>query len=218
MQFVMKQKSLEDYLKATDIIDYTDPKMQFVAQYLMGKMMQKLVDTPDEVYSDPEIELARITYEFVRDRIAHSCDIDSAFVTWKASDVLVKKEGICYAKSHLLAGLLRANGIPTGLCYQYLRRDGTEQTSLILHGLNAVYFASIGEWMRLDARGNKPGVNAEFSIDEERLAFPVHPGLGELDIPVIFADPDPSVLHALQNHDCLVDLMDHLPQTLYGGH
>jgi transglutaminase-like putative cysteine protease len=217
MQFVMKQKSFDEYLKATDVIDHTDPKIQFVAQFFMNRMMQNLADASEDVFFDPEIELARMTYEFVRDRISHSCDIDSECVTWKATGVLVKKEGICYAKSHLLAALLRANGIPAGICYQYLRRDGTEQSSLILHGLNAVYFASLGEWIRLDARGNKPGVHAEFSIEEEKLAFPTHPGLGELDIPMIFADPDPSVLHALQNYDCLADLMEHLPQTLYGG-
>jgi transglutaminase-like putative cysteine protease len=216
MQFVMKQRSFDDYLRSTDVINHIDPKVQFVAQYLMGKMMQKISDEPEAMYADPEIELTRITYEFVRDRISHSSDIISSRVTWKASDVLLYKEGTCYAKAHLLAALLRANGIPTGLCYQYLRKDGTEQTPLILHGLNAVYFESLGTWIRLDARGNKNGVNAQFLLDEERLAFPVDPGMGELDVPSIFADTDRTVLAALQKHDSLADLMDHLPMSLHG--
>jgi len=35
-------------------------------------------------------------------------------VTCKASDVLIYGTGYCYAKSHLLAALLRANAIPAG--------------------------------------------------------------------------------------------------------
>ena len=216
MQFMMKQKSFDDYLRSTDVIDYMDPKIQFVAQYLMGKMMQKISDEPEAVYADPEIELTRITYEFVRDRISHSSDIVSSRVTRKASDVLLYKEGTCYSKAHLLAALLRANGIPTGLCYQYVRLDGTEQTPLILHGLNAVFFESLGTWIRLDARGNNDSVNAQFSLDEEKLAFRVDPGMGELDVPSIYADPDRTVLVALHKYDNLYDLMDHLPSSLHG--
>ena len=216
MQFVMRQKSFDDYLKATEVIDHTDLKIQFVAQFLMNRMMQKLSDHPEDMFSDPEIELARMTYEFVRDKIGHSIDISGKYVTWKATDVLVKKEGICYAKSHLLAALLRANGIPAGLCYQYLRLDGSEQTELILHGLNAVYFDSLGDWIRLDARGNKPGVNAQFSIDEEILAFPIRPDMGEMDVPFIFADPDRAILYALKNHESVSELVQHLPKALLG--
>jgi transglutaminase-like putative cysteine protease len=216
MQFVMKQRSFDDYLRSTDVMNYVDPKIQFVAQYLMSKMMQKISEEPEAVYSDPEIELTRITFEFVRDRISHSSDIISSRVTCKASDVLLYKEGTCYAKAHLLAALLRANGIPTGLCYQYVRLDGTEQTPLILHGLNAVYFESLGTWIRLDARGNKEGVNSQFSLDDEKLAFRIDPGMGELDVPSIYADPDRTVLTALYKYDCLSDLMDNLPSSLHG--
>ncbi len=216
MQFVMKQKSLDAYLTDTEVIDHSDPKIQFVAQFLMNRMMQKILDQPEDVFQDPEMELTRITYEFVRDRIAHSCDIASTHVTWKASDVLVKKEGICYAKSHLLAALLRANGIPTGLCYQYLRFDDAEEAPLILHGLNAVYFASLGGWIRLDARGNMSGVAAEFSVEEEKLAFPVKPSRGEMDVPFIFSEPDRAVLDALQKYDNVDDLISNLPGKLYG--
>ena len=93
--------------------------------------------------------------------------------------------GWCFAKSHLLAALLRANGIPAGLCYQRLRREDGD--GFTLHGLNAVYLPEIG-WYRIDARGNKPGVAAQFCPPEEVLAWPVQSD-GEIDLPEIWPDP-----------------------------
>ena len=39
----------------------------------------------------------------------------------------------------------------------------------------------LNKWIRLDARGNKENVHADFSLEEERLAFPVRSHLGEID-------------------------------------
>ncbi|MEI8200714.1 MAG: transglutaminase-like domain-containing protein [Eubacteriales bacterium] len=216
MDLLMKHNSFDKYLQASEAIDLKNPKIQFAAQFLMDKMMRELEEDPGNALPDPEMQLARTIYEYVRDRISHSWDMQNTLITWKASDVLENKHGLCYAKSHLLAALLRANGIPAGLCYQYLRLDGTQQSELILHGLNAVYFASIGRWVRLDARGNKPGIAAEFSVTEEKIAFPVHPGLGETDIPIIFTGPDRTVLRTLQKYENLPELMENLPQKLFG--
>ena len=216
MDLLMRHNSFDRYLQDSEAIDQKNPKIQFTAQFLMDKMMRELEEDPEKALPDPEMQLARTTYEYVRDRISHSWDIQNALITWKASAVLEKKHGLCYAKSHLLAALLRANGIPAGMCYQYLRLDGTQQSELILHGLNAMYFASIGRWVRLDARGNKPGIAAEFSVTEEKLAFPVHPGLQETDIPIIFACPDRTVLLTLQKYENLPELMENLPQKLFG--
>jgi len=44
-------------------------------------------------------------------------------------------------------------------------------TDYCIHALNAVYLAEFNKWIRLDARGNKEGVNAQFSIDQEQLAY-----------------------------------------------
>jgi transglutaminase-like putative cysteine protease len=64
-------------------------------------------------------------------------------VTCKASDVLIHGTGYCYAKSHLLVALLRANGIPAGLCYQRLTIEN-DGPSYCLRGLNAVYLEQHG--------------------------------------------------------------------------
>lgn len=211
---LMKKSEMASYLAPSEYIDYTDPAVAARAASLMQEILDDTAKSEPE-YLDPEMQLAKVCYEFVRDEIKHSIDIGSQRVVLKASEVLNEGEGLCYAKSHLLAALLRANGIPAGLCYQYLRLDGPE-SELILHGLNAVYFASLGRWIRLDARGNKSGVDAPFSIDRESLAFPVRPGLGETDVPFIYNEPDRAVIAAINKYGNLNDLMKNLPARLAG--
>ena len=70
--------------------------------------------------------------------------------------------------------------------------------------------------MRLDARGNKEGVDAQFSLDEEKLAFPVRPGLGETDLPFIFPRPDLGVISVLKQYETTQDAMAHLPTKIAG--
>ena len=85
-----------------------------------------------------EVQIAKRCFEYVRDSIKHSCDYKLNPVTCKASDVLKYQTGYCYAKSHLLAALLRANDIPAGLCYQRLSVEENKH-QFCLHGLNAIY-------------------------------------------------------------------------------
>ena len=68
--------------------------------------------------------------------------------------------------------MLRANGIPSGISYQYLTRaDDSADEGHIIHALNTAYIEELDGWIRLDARGNKENVHAEFSLDEEILTF-----------------------------------------------
>ena len=136
------------YLHASRHIDFLTPTVAACAHELAGG-------------AENEQQLVRNCFEFVRDKIHHSVDFKLNPVTCRASDVLQHGTGYCYAKSHLLAALLRANGIPTGLCYQRLSLHGNG-APFCLHGLNAVHLADIG-WLRLYARGNKPGVDARFA-------------------------------------------------------
>ena len=64
-----------------------------------------------------EMELIEKTFIFVRDSIAHSVDCGGTAVTCSASEVLHVGQGLCYAKAHLLAALLRANGIAAGIVF-----------------------------------------------------------------------------------------------------
>ena len=165
-----------------------------------------------EVRRPSDIDTMRVAYDTVRDRYPHSMDIDALTVSVSASDVLRHGHGICYAKSHLLAAVLRACGIATGLCYQKL--SGGERT--YLHALNAVWVRDQGRWIRLDARGNKPGVDARFSVRIEYLAFPIdidrgHNDHGQRDFAEIHARPLPSTLVALRRSRTMEELARRLP-------
>jgi transglutaminase-like putative cysteine protease len=155
------------------------------------------------------------TFEFVRDKISHSWDIQSSRITCRASEALYFKEGICYAKSNLLSAILRSRGIPVGFCYQRLTIGDTPDTGYCIHALNAVFLRSIERWVRLDARGNKVGVNAEFSLDDEKLAFLVREEYNEVDYSEIYKLPNPKTINTLkQNTDCINMYLQGLPSSL----
>lgn len=194
---------LADYLKSSLWVDFEHAEIQ-----------AHLAGNPTEGCSEEVV--IQETFEFVRDQIAHSWDIGSHRVTGKASEVLRHREGICYAKSHLLAALLRGRGIPAGLCYQRLTLGDTPETGHCIHALNAVWVESQQRWIRLDARGNKPGVDAQFSLGAERLAFSVRPEYGEVDYGINYAEPPAIITHTLEAHsDCRVMYAGHLPTELY---
>ncbi|MGC3954120.1 MAG: transglutaminase family protein [Propionicimonas sp.] len=170
------------YLDGSAVVDLDHPDVRATHAELVRNV------------ADP-VAAARTIYGFVRDQIRHSLDAGDRQVALSASDVLRHRTGLCYAKSHLAAALFRRSGIPAGLCYQLLQ-DGDR---LVLHGLVAVHLA--GGWHRLDVRGNKPGVTAEFSLEAEDLAFDLDPARGEVDLPDLLADAAPSVVEALRRGD-----------------
>ncbi len=172
---------MKNYLRATAIIDYSHPAIDLLAKQL------------SEGARD-DVEIAKNCFEYVRDEIAHTGDKCSSEVSVKASEVLFKRTGWCYAKSHLLAALLRANKIPAGFCYQRLHCNEYRDGSYCLHGLNAIYLQAYG-WYRVDARGNKEGVDAQFIPPKEQLAFVLEEG--EYDLDTIYEDPLPKVVELL---------------------
>ena len=185
---------MNKYLGSTEYIDWEETAVLEQAKILA------------EGASEPE-DLTRKCFEFVRDEIKHSGDYKLNPVTCKASDVLKSGTGFCYAKSHLLAALLRANQIPAGLCYH--RLTITAEPPFCLHGLNAVYLEHFG-WYRIDARGNKQGVTADFCPPIEKLAFPIVTQ-GEADLPEIWAAPLPAVITALTQGKTYQEVAGNLP-------
>ena len=135
-------------------------------------------------------------------------------VTVSASDVLREGVGICWAKANLLAALLRANGIPSGFSYQRLTLGDTPDTGYCIHALNTVFVSSYDKWIRLDARGNKESIQAEFSIDEEKLAFKIS-SVGEIDYKDNHSYPDEKLMVVLKHSTDAIDMyLHHLPDTL----
>ena len=190
MELIQETSDLSAYLAADEVIDHGHPLVRETA----ARLARDAVDS---------YAYARLAFEFVRDTIPHSQDSGGLRVTWRASDVLEQGTGICYAKAHALAALLRAEDIPTALCYQKFD---------VVHGLVAVRFN--GAWHRQDPRGNKPGVDAQFSLEGERLAFTPDPESNEMDYPVLYAEPHPAVLGALRAAPARPYLWKTLPTAL----
>jgi hypothetical protein len=186
---------MQAYLTASHYIDSQHDSIVNQAQLLAS-------------HCDNEEQIVKACFEFVRDSIKHSWDYELNPVTCKASDVLEKRTGFCYAKSHLLAALLRANNIPAGLCYQRLTIANND-LPFCLHGLNAVFLKQYG-WYRIDARGNKKGVSAEFFPPIEKLAFPIL-SAGEVDLPEIWTEPLAVVVNVLEKYINYIDVANNLP-------
>jgi len=188
---------MKQYLEQTEIIDYSNKEVKALA-----------VDLAKDCNTDTQI--AKNCFEYVRDNINHSGDHKDDITTYKASDVLKYKTGWCYAKSHLLAALLRANGIPTGFSYQRLSCSEYKKDIYCLHGLNNIYLKEFG-WYRVDARGNKEGVDAQFTPPHEKLAFEL--GEHEFDLPEILSEPLEEVVLALKKNKCYNEMIENFPDV-----
>ena len=186
---------MEEYLRASEVIDWQHPEIVKLAKQVASGHKTSTA-------------IAKACFEWVRDEIRHSFDYQMDPVTCRASDVLRHKTGYCFAKSHLLAALLRANRIPAGFCYQRLSIDD-QGAPYSLHGFNAIYLPEIG-WYRVDARGNKEGVDAQFSPPQEQLAFKVQ-FPEEADFHAILSEPLQIIVEALQAQATWDDMLRNLP-------
>ena len=203
MKYQMECEALQAYLASSHYIDWQHPLIQRKAAELFADCKE-------------EREKIKAAFTFVRDEIPHSGDIGSHKITHTASEALAEGEGVCYVKSMLLAALLRSQGIATGLCYQRLARANDH----IIHALNAVYLSDLQKWVRIDARGNLPGKEAEFDVarpeqEQEQLVFSVRAELDEVDYPVIYAEPPVATTRVLEENTVCVELLQKkLPERL----
>ena len=201
MQLQMESEDLNDYLKELPpVIQFNTP--------LIKEQIRSI-----ESQTSSMKERAKIAFELARDEIKHSFDTKNQVINIGAEETLENKEGICFAKSHLLASLLRGMGIPTGFCYQRVLRKGTIESGYALHGLNAIYFEDTG-WFRVDPRGNKPGIDSQFSISEEKLAYPIREKLGEVDYPNVYTAPLVSVLKSMNDSKDCAELFYNRPEAI----
>ncbi len=190
-----------EYLERSAYVDYDDPAVRELAERLKAE-------------TDGETALIEKAYLFVRDEIRHSWDAQDRRVTVSAGDVLREGVGICWGKANLLAALLRANGIPAGFSYQRLTLGDTPESGYCIQALTTVYIPGLNKWIRLDARGNKPGVDAEFSLEEEKLAFAIR-SEGEEDYHDNHSYPDKGLMKVLKESTDALDMcLHHLPDRL----
>jgi len=189
------KENLQNYLKESEYVDFSSPEIKALASTFSAGL-------------DSDEAIAKKCFEYVRDHIRHTGDYKDQISTYKASNVLKYKTGWCYAKSILLATLLRANGIPTGFCYQRQTCFEYKEGVYCLHGLNAIYLKKYG-WYRVDARGNKDGVDAQFTPPVEKLAFVL--GENEYDLEEIYDEPLSEVLDALKRYETYDEMINHFP-------
>jgi transglutaminase-like putative cysteine protease len=201
------------YLEDTITIDWQTPTVMEQAKVLLEG-----IDTPEG--------RVRALFEFVRDEVAHSVDaleddstdssdrLLSEKATCRASEVLARRTGLCYAKSHLLAGLLRYAGFPTGFCYVRLANEA-EPGRMTLHGFNAVYWAAAKRWIFLDARGNRPRFEAECRF-EAPWSLPLTPDAeaGEAFLPLIYKRPAKRIIDLLERAPDFATVRRNLPDAL----
>lgn len=196
------KKDLSQYLTCSEYVDFDNAAVRKQADLLRAD-------------SETELDLVKNTYYFVRDEIHHSWDVQDRRVTVSASDVLREGVGICWAKANLLAALLRANNIPCGFSYQRLTLYDTPASGYCIHGLNTVYISSLDKWIRLDARGNTDKIRAEFSTEEEILAFHINPEYDEWDYHDNHGEPSEKLMKVLKDSSDALYMYQHLlPGTL----
>lgn len=187
------EKRLEPFLRPTEFIDFEGKDVAEVARSIKSSASGRR-------------DLVKRTFEYVRDRVPHSYDAGLHAPAAKASEVLRAGGSICWGKANLLAALLRANGVPSGISYQVLTRGETPGSGYMVHALNTVYVDDEAGWVRVDARGNKEGIDAQFSLDGERLAFAARPECGERDFKDNHADADPELMKLIMGSDDILDV------------
>ena len=199
MELIIESDDLRDYLKELPpVIQFNTPLIQKEIKAITAQ-------------TDSKREQAKLAFEFARDEIQHSFDSETCtLVTINAEEAIEKKQGICFAKSHVLASLLRGMDIPTGFCYQ---RKNNPKAGFVTHGLNAIYLEDTG-WFRVDPRGNKTGIDSQFTTDVEQLAYPIEPSKGEVDYPNVFTEPSPEVIAAMQNSENVQELFYNRPEAI----
>ena len=182
---------VDKYLTETSSIDYMNSHIQEKGCELKN-------------HSSDDADYIKRCYFFVKDEIPYSWDIGTNIVSKTASEALINKTGICWAKSCLLAALLRANGIPSGISYQLLTIAEDDSQGHIVHALNTVFNGD--KWIRIDARGNTGNDDEEFSLDEDQLAFQVREEFGEIDYKDNNPDLDERLVNALAQTDNLFEI------------
>ncbi|SDA50781.1 transglutaminase-like domain-containing protein [Methanobrevibacter millerae] len=182
---------MNEFLSETPSIDYNNSIIQEKVQELKN-------------CSSDDADYIKRSYIFVRDEIPHSWDIGVDVVSKNASEALINKTGICWTKSCLLAALLRANQIPSGISYQLLTLAEDDSQGHMIHALNTVYFE--GKWIRIDARRNNENSDVEFSLDKDYLIFEPRSEFGEIDYMDNNADLDERLVDILAKTESLFEI------------
>lgn len=233
---VPETDDLGRYLEDTITIDWQTPSVTDLARRLLAEAR---AEAEESDLASARRQIERL-FRFVRDEIVHSFDLSEADharlaerdipgfapgfarrgVAGRASEVLALGHGLCFAKSHLLAALLRQAGHPTGFCHVRLV-DDERPGRFVLHGFVACLWPATGGWILLDPRGNRGRPGEPGAIESEcrfappySLAFVPDPARGEALLPFIAKRPGRRIVDLLERVPDRAALARSLPDTL----
>lgn len=176
------------------------------------KFAEKYWMKVEEIFPVWQEEVAKALYEYVRDEIVQIFDYEEyeEVVPVVASEVLKKGTATCDGKANLLAAMLRCAKIPAGMCFQHLTKAENDAEGYILHAFNAIYLDT--EWVFVDARGNKEGIDAQFDVEEAKLAYVCRDEYDEYFIDGIYYAPSEEAMNCIQNATNISEVYDTLPE------
>jgi len=201
MEWKPDRAGFDRYLEDTIVVDWQTPSvLECAREFGRG--------------AEQEPKRVEAAFLFVRDEIRQSLDGETDELPCSASQVLKAREGLSYAKSHLLAALLRAGGVPSGFGYQRIV-DLETSAGYALHGFVVCWLSSLERWVALDPRGNTATVHTEFRVEgPPSLAYEPDPQSGEAVSWVFFARPLKGVVDLLDRGEGLGRVRRHLPANI----
>lgn len=222
---VPETDDLGRYLEDTITIDWQTPSVMETGRRLLAGI------------TDAEARVERL-FRFVRDEIDHSFDLAEdelerragrSLAGWsanfvrrgiacRASEVQALGHALCFAKSHLLAALLRVAGYPTGFCYARLV-DDERPGRFVLHGFVACHWAPTQSWLLLDPRGDRPqtvppiGTACRFA-EPYSVAWAPDAARGESLLPFVYKRPAKRIVEWLERVPDRAALRRTLPDAI----
>ena len=198
MEWKPDRAGFDRYLEDTIVVDWQTPSvLECAREFGRG--------------AEHEQKRVEAAFLFVRDEIRQSLDGGTDELPCSASQVLKAQTGLSYAKSHLLAALLRAGGVPSGFGYERIV-DSETSAGYALHGFVVCWFSSLERWVALDPRGNTATLHTDFRLEgPPSLAHEPDPENGEAVSSVFFARPLKRVVDLLDRGESLGRVRRHLP-------
>ncbi|MEZ4331122.1 MAG: transglutaminase-like domain-containing protein [Myxococcota bacterium] len=222
---VPETDDLGRYLEDTITIDWQTPSVMEAGRRLLagldeaGARVERLFRfVRDEIDHSFDLDEEALARRADRSSAAHASQSDRRGIACRASEVLALGHGLCFAKSHLLAALLRIAGHPAGFCYARLV-DDERPRRFVLHGFVAAFWSPSRRWLLLDPRGDRPQARPPIEtscrfVEPFSLAWIPDPERGESLLPFVYKRPARRIVDWLERVPDRATLRRTLPDAL----
>lgn len=103
--------------------------------------------------------------------------------------------------------------IRAGFCFQHITLAEDDSLGYCVHAFNGIYLNN--KWIKVDARGNTKGKDAQFSLEIQKLAFNNREEYDEYFWNGIYAKPHEDTMKMLDKAKNLKDVLDGLPDYVH---